>query len=144
MYLGDYGCNDALARSRRVRIFRNAAAGRLGHHGSIDNQREAAMLGDVRNLKTSDIELEQRLPALECEWLVGQMRSRAGIAAARCASDRHLTVQYNADELVTADILDFLSQCGVRVAAVRPAGESAYSSGANRRLSSIVVTRNEG
>ena len=100
------------------------------------------MLGDLRNLKTSDIELAQRLPALECEWLVGQMRSRAGIAAARCASDaRHLTVQYNADELVTADILDFLSQCGVRVAAVRPVGKSAYASGANRRLSSTVVAK---
>jgi hypothetical protein len=65
-----------------------------------NNQREAAMLGDLRNLKTSDIELEQRLPTLECEWLVGQMRSQAGIAAARCASDaRHPTVQYNADEI---------------------------------------------
>jgi hypothetical protein len=102
------------------------------------------MLGDVRNLKTSDIELEQRLPALECEWLVGQMRSRAGIAAARCASDaRHLRVEYDADELVTADILDFLSQCGVRVAAVHPVGKSAYSSGANRRLSPIVMARSE-
>lgn len=73
------------------------------------------MLTDVRNLKTSAIELTQRLPALEREWLVGQLRSRPGIAAARCASDeRRLTVQYDADELVTNDVLDFLSQCGVR------------------------------
>lgn len=78
------------------------------------------MLGDVRNLKTSDLELTQRLPALEREWLVGQLRSRPGIAAARCAGDRRLTVEYDADELVTGDVLDFLSQCGVRVAAVRP------------------------
>jgi hypothetical protein len=79
------------------------------------------MLGDVRNLKTSAIELTQRLPTLECEWLVGQLRSRSGIAGARCASDaRHLTVEYDADELVTRDVVDFLSQCGVRVAAVHP------------------------
>ena len=77
------------------------------------------MLGDVRNLKISDIELAQRLPTLECEWLVGQLRSRTGIAAAHCASDaRRLTVEYDADELVTGDVVDFLSECGVRVAAV--------------------------
>lgn len=77
------------------------------------------MLGDVRNLKTSAIELNQRLPTLECEWLVGQLRARPGIAAASCALDaRHLTVEYDADELVTADVLDFLNQCGVHVAAV--------------------------
>jgi hypothetical protein len=79
------------------------------------------MLGDVRNLKASDIELDQHLPTLECEWLVGQLRSRPGIAGARCASDaRRLTVEYDADELVTGDVVDFLSQCGVRVSAVRP------------------------
>ena len=79
------------------------------------------MLGDVRNLKTSDIELSQGLPALECEWLIGQLRSRPGVAAARCAGDaRCVTVEYDADELVSGDVVDFLSQCGVRVAAVRP------------------------
>lgn len=79
------------------------------------------MLGDVRNLKTSDIELKQRLPALECEWLVGRLRKRPGIAAARCADDaRRLTVEYDADELVSGDVVDFLTECGVRVASVRP------------------------
>ena len=77
------------------------------------------MLGDVRNLRTSDIALKQRLPALECEWLVGQLRSRPGIAAASCDGDAcRLTVEYDADELVTGDVLDFLSQCGVRAAEV--------------------------
>jgi hypothetical protein len=79
------------------------------------------MLGDVRNLKTSDIELDRRLPALECEWLVGQLHSRPGIAAAQCADDaRHVMVEYDADQVVTADVVDFLGQCGVRVAAVHP------------------------
>jgi hypothetical protein len=77
------------------------------------------MLGDVRNLKISAIELNHRLPTLECEWLVGQLRSRPGIAAATCASDaRRLTVEYDGDKLVTGDVLDFLNQCGVHVAAV--------------------------
>ena len=79
------------------------------------------MLGDVRNLRTSNIELKQRLPTLECEWLVGQLRSRPGIATARCAGDaRYVTVEYDADELVSGDVVDFLSQCGVPVAAVHP------------------------
>jgi len=78
------------------------------------------MLGDVRNLRASDIELAQRLPIPECEWLIGQLRSRCGIAAARCSKDaRRLTVEYDADKLVTGDVVEFLSQCGVRVAAVR-------------------------
>jgi hypothetical protein len=78
------------------------------------------MLGDVRNLKISDIELEHRLPTLECEWLVGQLRLRPGIASVRCEDDAsRLTVEYDADELVTADVLDFLGQCGVRAAAHR-------------------------
>jgi hypothetical protein len=96
------------------------AAG-LGHHECIDDAREGAVVSDVRNLKVSDIELKQRLPALECEWLVHQLRSRAGIAAARCATDsRSITVEYDADELVSGDVVEFLSQCGVRVAAVHP------------------------
>jgi hypothetical protein len=87
------------------------------------------MLGDIRNLKTSDIELEQPLPALECEWLVGQLRSRRGIAVARCVGDaRRLTVEYDANELVTGDLLDFLSQCGVQ-AAVHLVGVQPGSSG---------------
>ena len=77
------------------------------------------MVGDTRNLRISAIELRQRLPPLECEWLVGQLRARSGIAAAQCAPDaRRVTVEYDADELVSGDVVDFLSQCGVRVAAV--------------------------
>jgi hypothetical protein len=79
------------------------------------------VLDEVRNLKISDIELLQRLPTLECEWLLGQLRARSGIAAARCADDaRHLTVEYDADELVSGDVVEFLSVCGVRVASVHP------------------------
>ena len=78
------------------------------------------MFGDVRNLKTSAIELDERLPMLECEWLVGRLRSRRGIAAARCDDARHLMVQYDADQLVTGDVLDFLNQCGVHAAAAHP------------------------
>jgi hypothetical protein len=77
------------------------------------------MLDAIRNLKTSDIVLKQCLPPHECEWLLAQLCSRPGIAAVRCAGDaRRLTVEYDADELVTSDVVAFLGQCGVHVAAV--------------------------
>jgi hypothetical protein len=80
------------------------------------------MLECVRNLKTSEIELRQRLPQLECEWLVAQLRSRRGIAGAACASDaRRITIDYDADRLDKADLVDFLYTCGVRVGAMHSA-----------------------
>jgi len=78
------------------------------------------MLDSIRNLKTTKIELRQRLPEIECDWLVGQLRAHRGIAAAACAGDaRRLTIEYDGDTLVSADLIDFLNVCGVRVAAVR-------------------------
>jgi hypothetical protein len=38
---------------------------------------EIRMLASVRNLRTSELELRQRLPALECDWLVG-LRAKRG------------------------------------------------------------------
>jgi hypothetical protein len=79
-----------------------------------------AMPSDVRDLKASAIELQHRLPTLECEWLLGSLRSRPGIAAARCTDDaRHLTVEYDAYALATGDVVEFLRQCGVPVASVQ-------------------------
>jgi hypothetical protein len=100
------------------------------HHERTNDEREYGVLDDVRNLKVADIKLRQRLPTLECEWLVGQLCARPGIAAARCADDaRHLTVEYDADELVSGDVVDFLSQCGVRVASVHPVRLQLVGSG---------------
>jgi hypothetical protein len=103
----------------KVRNFRNAPILGLRHYDFLDDELESAVFDSVRNLKTSEIELLQPLPKLECEWLVGQLRDRRGIASARCASDeRHLTVEYDADRLVSGDVVDFLRECGVSVAAV--------------------------
>jgi len=71
-------------------------------------------------LKASNIKLPNPLPPLECDWLVGRLRAQPGIAAAVCAGgSRELTVEYDGDRLVSGDLVDFLSVCGVRVAAVR-------------------------
>jgi hypothetical protein len=77
------------------------------------------MLDSTRNLKTSEIELRQRLPERERDWLVGQLRAHRGIAGAVCANDaRRLTIEYDADTLVSSDLIDLLNACGVRVAAI--------------------------
>lgn len=73
----------------------------------------------IYNLKASEIELRQRLPTPERDWLVGALRARPGIAGATCASDaRHLTIQYDGDRLVSDDLVAFLNQCGVWVVRV--------------------------
>jgi hypothetical protein len=78
------------------------------------------MLDSVRNLRTSEIELRQPLPALECEWLVGRLLAKRGVADAVCGRrPRRLLVEYDADELRSHDLVDYLSACGIRVAAVR-------------------------
>ena len=77
------------------------------------------MLDSLRNLKTSRIEFRERLPELECDWLVGQLCARQDIVSADCTRDaRRLTVRYDADALNAADLVDLLGACGVRVMAV--------------------------
>lgn len=77
------------------------------------------MLDGIRNLKVSRIDLRHRLPMLECDWLVARLRAHPGVARADCASDaRALTVEYDADRLVSADLVDLLGVYGVRVKAV--------------------------
>jgi hypothetical protein len=77
------------------------------------------MLESVRNLRTSQFDLRQRLPDLERDWLVGRLCAQPGIAGAKCTGDtRRLTVEYDADRLVSADLVEFLDSCGVPVVAV--------------------------
>ena len=71
-------------------------------------------------MKTSSTELEQRLPALELDWLLGQLCQRPGICTVRHVGDARLAVEYDADELVVSDVVEFLSECGVRAAAMQP------------------------
>ena len=56
------------------------------------------MLASLRNLKTSEIELRQPLRVLECEWLVGRLLAKQGIATAKWVGNtRRLLVEYDAD-----------------------------------------------
>ncbi len=78
------------------------------------------MLESLQNLKTSEIELRQQLPALEGEWLVDRLLAKQGVANARwMGSTRRLLVEYDADLFGAAEIIDFLRYCGVLVAGVR-------------------------
>jgi len=82
--------------------------------------REIRMLDSVRNLRTSEIELRQGLPELECNWLVGQLRAKRGIADAECGL-RRLVVEYDADILDSTDLVEFLDACNVPVVSVHAA-----------------------
>ncbi len=85
------------------------------------------MLERLRNLKTSEIELRQHLPVLECEWLVGRLLTKRGIADAKWGGDyRRLLIEYDADLCGSAELVAFLQLCGVAIAAVR-AGYARFS-----------------
>ena len=72
------------------------------------------MIENLRNLKTSEIELRQQLPVLECEWLIGRLLANRGVAAAEwVANTRRLLVQYDADLCGKAELVAFLQSCGV-------------------------------
>jgi hypothetical protein len=78
------------------------------------------MQKSLRNLKTSEIELRQPLPVLECEWLVGQLLAKQGIEAAQWVGNtRRLFVEYDADLCGKADLIALLQSCGVPAVAVR-------------------------
>ena len=80
------------------------------------------MLASVRNLRTSEIELRHGLPEFECDWLVGQLRAKRGVAAAACGgAARRVVIEYDADLLASADLVDFLDDWGIPVAAVHAA-----------------------
>ena len=74
----------------------------------------------LRKMTTSEIELRQPLPVLECEWLVGRLLAKQGIEAAEWIRDtRRLLVEYDADLCGMADLIAFLQSCGVPPVAVR-------------------------
>jgi len=51
-----------------------------------------------QHLKTSEIELRQPLPVLECEWLVGRLLAKQEIETAKWAGGTYrLLVEYDAD-----------------------------------------------
>ncbi len=79
------------------------------------------MLESVWNLKTSEIELRQQLPVLECDWLISRLLAKHGIANAKWGRNttRRLFVEYDADIFGSAELVDFLQTCGIPVAAVR-------------------------
>lgn len=78
------------------------------------------MLENLRNLKTSEIELRQQLPVPEGEWLVGRLLAKQGVASARwLGNTRRLLVEYDADLFGTAEIIAFLRYSGVLVASAR-------------------------
>lgn len=78
------------------------------------------MINDCAGLGISHIEFRHSVPPILRNWVNGQLLARAGVAYVgwRGPSDR-LTVQYDANELAAADLLNSLEKQGLQVAALR-------------------------
>jgi len=56
---------------------------------------------------------------LECEWLVGRLLAKYGVATATWERDtQRLLVEYDADLCGRAELIAFLQSCGVSASAV--------------------------
>jgi hypothetical protein len=73
------------------------------------------MWESIRNLKTSELELREPLNDSERDWLVGCLTSRRGIRDALCDGEHacRLLVEYDANFVNVAELLDFLYLCGI-------------------------------
>jgi hypothetical protein len=81
------------------------------------------VIENLRNLKTSEIELRQQLPVLECEWLIGRLLAKRGVATAEwVANTRRLLVRHDADLCGRAELVALLQSCGVSASV--PAGRA--------------------
>ena len=66
----------------------------------------------LRNFATSEIELRERLNALESEWVIGRLTAKSGVRRADYGNGT-VVVEYDADVVKTADIVSFLNVCGL-------------------------------
>jgi hypothetical protein len=102
------------------------ARGAVGHaertvgHGSNGmttgfNAQDRAICGFLCNLKTSEIQLRDRLNGLERSWLTGRLLEKRGVCDVeyRDGDRRRLVVAYDADELSGAEVVDLLDDWGL-------------------------------
>lgn len=76
------------------------------------------MWDEAQNLRTVDLEVRERLNTLEKSWVIGRLVSRTGVSGASWRDEPRITVEYDADVLNGAELLDLLQTCGLHA---RPA-----------------------
>jgi len=79
----------------------------------IQRQTNAPRPADLRNLAISEIELRERLNALESEWVIGKLTAKRGVRRANYGRDGTVVVEYDADVVDSTDIVSFLYMCGL-------------------------------
>lgn len=69
----------------------------------------------LRNLKTVELRPGEPLNQPECVWLIGRLVRKLGVVAAFCdsADSPRVIVDYDADMVSPAILLDFLQDCGL-------------------------------
>ena len=79
------------------------------------------MIENLGNLKTTEIELRQELPVLECQRLIGRLLAVRGVATAHwVAKTRRLQVQYDPNRCGRAELVAFLARSFVHRASSEP------------------------
>jgi hypothetical protein len=98
-----------------------AKAKRLGAARAI------ALRDSLRDLRTAEIELREPLGGLERDWVLGQLRAQSGIEDAAWVEEdeRSLLIEYDADLMSGAELVNFLYVCGLSTRCARRAVGSA-------------------
>jgi len=84
------------------------------------------------NLRTADVQVRERLNNLERSWVVGRLVAQPGVNGAswRGDSSPRLSIEYDADAVSGAELLDVLQMCGLHVRPVlltKPRPETAVA-----------------
>lgn len=76
------------------------------------------MLDQLRNIKTSELEVREDLNRLEREWVIGRLVAKAGVhdALSRPDEPHRFVVEYDGDLVSTSDLVEFLQLCGLHAA----------------------------
>jgi hypothetical protein len=69
----------------------------------------------MRNFRTSEIRLRECLEGRERDWVIGRLLAKRGVRDVEYRDDdrRGLVVEYDADQLSGAELVNFLYICGL-------------------------------
>jgi hypothetical protein len=81
-------------------------------------EKGGTVIEDIRNLRTAHLRVRETLREGERRWVVGHLLSRGGVENVGCEGEARpqLVVEYDADRLNGASLLDILHACGLHAA----------------------------
>lgn len=79
----------------------------------MDAERLIELRDSSRDLRTAEIEVRASLGTREREWTLGRLMSQSGVEDASWADARSLLIEYDADRVTGAELVNFLYLCGL-------------------------------